>query len=332
VDMSGQRAPMTVEVFGSQWLREQAARLAPQTWRSYTAAFQHHIVPALGGLVLGELTVQIIRRWLRDELMRGRKRNSVRAYHTVLSSLLTDAVIDGHLDTNVAHGAGRRLYPARGEGVTKVLTPTDLASVLRAARLIGPRWAHDAIALGAKTGLRLGELVGLGAEHVLLEDGALRIEHSYRGSGEFGPTKNGKARLVECSPATVQLLARLVDQAAGAGRWLFPGRHERQPLAPAVLTRTFGTVAAAVQLPPTVTFHALRHTYASVLLAKGAPAQWVQQQLGHAHYAITVDLYGSWLRQRRPDLTALLDEEPGRHGPLGLERRGQVIPLPHRRR
>src|SRR5262245_48302039 len=65
---------------------------------------------------------------------------------------------------------------------------------------------------------------------------------------------------------------------------------------------------------------------ADLLLAAGAPPQWVQQQLGHAHYAITVDLYGSWLRQRRPDLTALLDREPARHGIVRVER-GRVIPL-----
>ena len=88
------------------------------------------------------------------------------------------------------------------------------------------------------------------------------------------------------------------------------------------------------QLPEHYTIHSLRHTYASLLLAQGAPPPWVQQQLGHAHYSITVDLYGSWLRSRRPDLVALLDREPARHGPQRLKHaiRGHLVAVPPRRR
>ena len=57
-------------------------------------------------------------------------------------------------------------------------------------------------------------------------------------------------------------------------------------------------------LPETVTLHALRHTYATLLLDGGADPLWVKQQLGHASIAITVDLYGAGAHGRRPDLLA----------------------------
>ena len=40
-----------------------------------------------------------------------------------------------------------------------------------------------------------------------------------------------------------------------------------------------------------IRFHDLRHTYASLLLAKGAPMKYVQSQLGHASITMTMDLY-----------------------------------------
>ncbi|RAI12604.1 MAG: hypothetical protein DKM23_03615 [Candidatus Melainabacteria bacterium] len=40
-----------------------------------------------------------------------------------------------------------------------------------------------------------------------------------------------------------------------------------------------------------IRFHDLRHTYASLLLANGAPDKYVQHQLGHSSITMTMDLY-----------------------------------------
>lgn len=40
-----------------------------------------------------------------------------------------------------------------------------------------------------------------------------------------------------------------------------------------------------------IRFHDLRHTYASLLLANGAPMKYVQHQLGHSSITMTMDLY-----------------------------------------
>lgn len=40
-----------------------------------------------------------------------------------------------------------------------------------------------------------------------------------------------------------------------------------------------------------IRFHDLRHTYASLLLANGAPMKYVQYQLGHSSITMTMDLY-----------------------------------------
>ena len=48
---------------------------------------------------------------------------------------------------------------------------------------------------------------------------------------------------------------------------------------------------AAAELGP-VRFHDLRHTYATLMVAAGAHAKYLQAQMGHASIRITLDLYG----------------------------------------
>jgi integrase len=44
-----------------------------------------------------------------------------------------------------------------------------------------------------------------------------------------------------------------------------------------------------------IRFHDLRHTYASLLLANGAPITYVSNQMGHANSQITLKVYCHWM-------------------------------------
>jgi integrase len=48
-----------------------------------------------------------------------------------------------------------------------------------------------------------------------------------------------------------------------------------------------------------IKFHALRHTFASLLLSKGESPVYVKEQLGHSSIQITVDIYGKWMPTSR---------------------------------
>ena len=45
------------------------------------------------------------------------------------------------------------------------------------------------------------------------------------------------------------------------------------------------------------TFHSFWHSFARAALQAGVEVTWLQRQLGHATYKLTVDLYGSWERK-----------------------------------
>lgn len=56
-----------------------------------------------------------------------------------------------------------------------------------------------------------------------------------------------------------------------------------------------------------IRFHDLRHTYASLLLANGAPMKYVQHQLGHSSITMTMDLYTHLLLEVKDKCVNLLN-------------------------
>jgi integrase len=58
---------------------------------------------------------------------------------------------------------------------------------------------------------------------------------------------------------------------------------------------------------PTIRFHDLRHTFASLLIHQGAHTEFVSEQLGHASSQITLDRYGHLLDQSYSDESEKLE-------------------------
>ena len=79
------------------------------------------------------------------------------------------------------------------------------------------------------------------------------------------------------------------------GRLVVTTRQGKVPCLSSV-HRTFKDVLAQAGLPGHHSCHSLRHTYASLLLARGEPLRFVQEQLGHHSIALTSDLYGKWMK------------------------------------
>ena len=69
------------------------------------------------------------------------------------------------------------------------------------------------------------------------------------------------------------------------------GHPDGLPVAPNRLTRRWQDACAALELPR-VSFHALRHTHASALIAAGLDILAISRRLGHANPTVTLNVYG----------------------------------------
>jgi integrase len=82
---------------------------------------------------------------------------------------------------------------------------------------------------------------------------------------------------------------------------------EGKPLDPCVLSHNFTRIAKKAGLSG-VRFHDLRHTFASLMLLRGAKPKVISEALGHGSVAFTMDCYSHIIEGMQEDAMALLDE------------------------
>ena len=82
---------------------------------------------------------------------------------------------------------------------------------------------------------------------------------------------------------------------------------EGKPIDPGVLTHNFAKIAKRTGLE-NVRFHDLRHTFASLMLLRGAKPKVISEALGHSPVAFTIDVYFHIIEGMQSDDMALLDE------------------------
>ncbi|MBA7652754.1 Tyrosine recombinase XerC [subsurface metagenome] len=80
-----------------------------------------------------------------------------------------------------------------------------------------------------------------------------------------------------------------------------------QPINDKVLRKAFKATLKKCKLP-LIRIHDARHCFASLLLMKGLPVLYVQQQLGHASAKTTLDKYSHFVPAENSHTTAVLDD------------------------
>jgi site-specific recombinase XerD len=150
------------------------------------------------------------------------------------------------------------------------------------------------LALMYACGLRISEAVTLEVTAIGRARRVLRI---------IG--KGNKERLVPLPQPMLDELGR-VWLTHHNRRWLFPNRRGDAPVDERVLRRSFTAAAAAVDVPPGITPHTLRHSYATRLMENGVDMRIVQILLGHARIATTA-IYTHLTTPTLASLQGLLD-------------------------
>lgn len=182
--------------------------------------------------------------------------------------------------------------PRLGLRLPKYLSPTEIEALLQAPSepLAGPpaaraRQLRDVAMVQVlyASGLRVSELVGLRQDDVDLEMGLVRC----RGKGD-------KQRLVPLGRTAVAAVRaflatgrpRLLPRGRTDQGWLFPTALGR-PMSRQAFWKKIAAFGRQAGLRQRLTPHALRHSFATHLLERGADLRSVQIMLGHADIATT---------------------------------------------
>jgi integrase/recombinase XerC len=143
-------------------------------------------------------------------------------------------------------------------------------------------FARDAavLALLYGSGLRISEALGLKPKDIPApESGGALLVHG----------KGGKSRMVPVLTQVLKVIAEYMAQCPydlPADSPLFVGTRGG-PLSPRILQLTMARLRGGLGLPDTATPHALRHSFATHLLARGGDLRAIQELLGHASLSTT---------------------------------------------
>lgn len=290
---------MTIAEYLQGWLTDAVRDTVRQrTYERYEQIVRVHLVPSWPRMKLKKLTPADVRHLYREKLDSGLAPRTVQYIHTTLHKALKQAVADGLIPRNVA-AAVKAPRP-----VKKEINPLSSEQVRTFLEVAGGDRFEALYVEAIHCGLREGELLGLKWDDLNLEAGTLAVRRTLsetKTGHRFELPKNGKGRNIKLTAGAVEALKRhrkcqLEERMRLAGLWedhglVFPNQLGKTMNASNLNARSFKPKLAKAGLPHSVRLHDLRHTYATVLLSKNVHPKFVQELLGHANIAITLNTY-----------------------------------------
>lgn len=292
----------TVALFLQDWLGAIRGKVRATTHRRYSQIVTGQLVPHLGRYPLDKLTPAHVEAMLRQLADDGLSERTVHHVRAVLRAALARAMRHGLVSRNVAALAEP---PRVKHREVASLDPEQVKTLLAAIK--GHR--HETLfTLAVASGMRQGELLGLRWSDLDLEGGTLTVRHSLQ-RGELVETKTSQSRRTIPLPR-VALSALREHRLALMQQRLFSAYVfsdiDGKPLGGSGVYHAFQAVLRDAGLPR-VTFHALRHTAASLLLAQGAHPRVVMELLGHSTIALTMNTYSHVIPALKRDAADRMD-------------------------
>jgi integrase len=239
-----------------------------------------HLLPFFGDMKLNEIRPRDIDRYTSLKLLKTLKRKKGLSPKTInlhLSTLRRALVLAREWELIAVIPPIRRLKEEKPEFFF-----LDFGEAERLIEAADPEW-RTMIVVALKTGMRLGELLALRWIDVDLVAGRVMVRRNYV-RGHVGSPKSGKAREI---PLCDEAIAALKMHRHLKGGLVFcnkKGDYLTKEMAKCPLPRAARKAGLAREQ---FGWHALRHTFASHLAMKGAPAKAIQELLGHSTIEMT---------------------------------------------
>jgi integrase len=263
---------------------------------------------------LKDITGDDYQQWLNGLKQIGRKKGTIREYHSTATMLFDDAVRKNIIAVNPATDA---VLPAFKQTLEEVesggfelplfLEKKQLKHLLSVIRFRGLPQDYEIFLILAYTGLRIGELLALKVSDFNEKDRTLSITKTLTvvksvKDYTLGPPKNKSSiRKVSIGESVIKAIKSQFawrDQKAkndevqhNADFIFWSLKYPGYPASSIALERRMGKLLGAAGLPTTLSPHSLRHTHVSLLAEAGEQLAVIQERLGHKNDDITKRVY-----------------------------------------
>ena len=294
-----QTGKYTVGQWMDEWFEAYAkVKVRPSSHQTYKGYIENHIKPNIGDIPIEKLTSLQLQKFYRllltegripriesEKQPRGLSAKTVRNINQVISSAMDMAVRHKLILSNPTEGCE---LPKVEHREMKTLPAEQLGAFLREAKESG---AYELYYLDLATGLRRGELLDLKWEDIDLQNGIIHVHRQVaRVDGEVKElplkTKNSY-RNISISQDAVAMLTEM--EAHRSSDYVFPA-STGGPISPDSVNNMLHRVLKRAGLP-SIRFHDLRHTFATLALQNGVDIKTVSGMLGHFSAGFTLDTY-----------------------------------------
>ncbi len=291
---------MTLGEWLDKWLGEyKAPMIRTSTADGYRRYIDNHIKPYLGDKPITQVTTADVQKMYNtlkesgrihesDTMGKSLSNSMIRSVHMLLHEAMDGAVREGLVPCNPTKGT---TIPKNEHKEKKVLLESQIETLIQAVDSDGI-W-RDFFKTELMTGMRRGEICGLKWEDFEEAAGTLHVRRSVRyehGQPIIGETKTNEGNRKMILPKGVVELLRERKQTA-ISEWIFPNPIKPElPMNPSSAYRRLKKLLVEANLPD-VTFHELRHTFATQAASNGIDPRTLASILGHTKASFTLDTY-----------------------------------------
>lgn len=299
----------TFEDVALLWIKQVASpSYSPNVIRSYVRNLNNHTIPFFARYRIVDINSLIINDFINElktkkTLYANRENKPLtnetiktiyKTFHTIMQWAYTNDLITSNPCDKVKLNLKR-----------EVETKKHYYNVEEYHRLLElledePIDKQVAIQLALKTGMRRSELFGLKWEDINLDDKVIACNKTRQKIGNIYailPTKTiSSKRTISIPDSLVELLKKYKNDS----EFVLNMDYD-------CLTAWFRKWLKRKGLPH-ITFHDLRHTHATLLLAEGIDVKTIQKRLGHSDIHTTLQIYAHSLEQSDKSASRVFDE------------------------
>ena len=300
--------------------------IKPSSYDRLESSIRNQIIPNIGMIQLQQLTSDDIQSFLSKLKNEDNYSHSViKKAHDCLHAALLHATIKKDIAENpmlLVKMPDKKLFETKE---IRIFSDKECALLIeessrqyKTGKLVY-QYA-DAYILMLHTGIRLGEAIGLKKTDWNKEENTLHIQRNIQSVSkrdELGKRLIGKQivsnttktysgdRIIPLNKTATEAIERLCGQHPDSEYIVCSSKGDIIP--PERLERTFYRMLKNVGIEQAGT-HSLRHTFASMLFAKGTDVKTVSELLGHANIQITLNTYIHLIGKPKHNAVAKLDD------------------------
>ena len=317
---------ITVGEWLIKWLNEyQKGAIKISTFISYEGYINNHIIPAFGNIKLLKLRVDTVNKFYKEKLNSGRcdtykdaesgelkikegglSAKTIREMHNVLHKSFLQAVKNGIMDKNIIELVDP---PKVSKKEIKVFTFEEQQRLMKEAQ---NHRLGNLILFALYTGMRRGELLGLIWSDIDFEQKHFTIKRTLNRLKSYDETNTAKSKITLSDPKTYasnrtipitgqmqtileqQELMQSKEKSLIGNEYNVDGYVFCTEYGTAIEPRTlhsFYKKLCTIADVPQITFHAMRHTFATRALEGGIDIKTASDILGHKSVSFTMDTY-----------------------------------------